>query len=233
MRFGKIGARTLMATKWVNPYITDGLVTMWDGKWNADGGVHDSSLIAPINLVTGEQATPYNGGVVFDANSIVLTLNDLGYFTQSAPIDTGDITIDALIKARGSSDLAFLGLSTYNQKPWLKLEQYGSSAVGWGVGNAFNPVNKTGSVGDIQQKVCVVFRGEKLSMYTNGLESLNYSYTGSVGQAPIQCGRANLNKPYQKQLDGNIYRVLIYNRALTADEIAHNYEVDKARFNLP
>ena len=29
-----------------------------------------------------------------------------------------------------------------------------------------------------------------------------------------------------------IYHVRAYSRALTADEIAHNYEIDKARFNL-
>ena len=28
---------------WVNPYVTDGLVAMWDGEWNAGGGVHDAS----------------------------------------------------------------------------------------------------------------------------------------------------------------------------------------------
>lgn len=30
-----------------------------------------------------------------------------------------------------------------------------------------------------------------------------------------------------------IYHVRAYSRALTADEIAHNYAIDKARFNLP
>ena len=32
---------------------------------------------------------------------------------------------------------------------------------------------------------------------------------------------------------GMIYRCAIYSRALTAEEIAHNYAIDKARFNLP
>ena len=30
-----------------------------------------------------------------------------------------------------------------------------------------------------------------------------------------------------------IYCVRLYSRALTADEVAHNYAVDKERFNLP
>ena len=32
---------------------------------------------------------------------------------------------------------------------------------------------------------------------------------------------------------GDFCTVRIYNRALTAEEIAHNYSIDKARFNLP
>ena len=39
-----IGARTAAWAKsggWVNPYVPDGLVAMWDGEWNAGGGVHD------------------------------------------------------------------------------------------------------------------------------------------------------------------------------------------------
>ena len=32
---------------------------------------------------------------------------------------------------------------------------------------------------------------------------------------------------------GIMHRLCVYNRSLTAEEIAHNYEIDKARFNLP
>jgi hypothetical protein len=37
----------------------------------------------------------------------------------------------------------------------------------------------------------------------------------------------------QQGYEGRIYCVRLYSRALTADEIAHNYAVDKERFNLP
>lgn len=36
---------------WVNPYITDGLVAMWDGEWNAGGGVHDASATVWKDIV--------------------------------------------------------------------------------------------------------------------------------------------------------------------------------------
>lgn len=27
--------------EWTNPYVTDGLIAMWDGEWNAGPGIHD------------------------------------------------------------------------------------------------------------------------------------------------------------------------------------------------
>ena len=34
-------------------------------------------------------------------------------------------------------------------------------------------------------------------------------------------------------VDGRVHAIRLYNRAITTDEIAHNYTVDKIRFNLP
>ena len=39
---------------WNNPYVTDGLVAMWDGEWNAGGGVHDTDAKSLVNLAEGE-----------------------------------------------------------------------------------------------------------------------------------------------------------------------------------
>ena len=38
MTLGKIGAKKMMNTAWINPYVKDGLVAMWDGIWNVGGG---------------------------------------------------------------------------------------------------------------------------------------------------------------------------------------------------
>ena len=59
-----IGSRSGFAVKpkqkWQNPYITDGLVAMWDGQWNAGPGRHDGNSTKWINLVTNE-ATAITG----------------------------------------------------------------------------------------------------------------------------------------------------------------------------
>lgn len=33
---------------WVNPYVTDGLVSMFDGEWNNGGGVHSDTELSDI-----------------------------------------------------------------------------------------------------------------------------------------------------------------------------------------
>ena len=43
--------------KWVNPYITDGLVQMWDGIWNVGGGKHSDTTTVWVDLVGGREAT--------------------------------------------------------------------------------------------------------------------------------------------------------------------------------
>ena len=62
------------------------------------------------------------------------------------------------------------------------------------------------------------------SWYANGKAQENgtvYGYTAAFNQNIVGCN-----------LVGNIYAIRLYSRALTAAEIAANYAVDKARFNL-
>lgn len=77
-----------------------------------------------------------------------------------------------------------------------------------------------------------VKRNETLELWLNGSllsniiipESLDVSNNYS-----LTIGRASYTQVF---LDGNIYNSKIYNRALTPKEIAHNYKIDKHRFNI-
>ena len=50
---------------WENPYVKNGLVAMWDGEWNADGGKHDSEFNGLKDLSGNKQdissASIYSG----------------------------------------------------------------------------------------------------------------------------------------------------------------------------
>ena len=61
--------------RWQNPYVTDGLIAMWDGKWNAEYGVHDAHATVWKDCVAGNivQPTMFDGGsVVFGPDSVIL-----------------------------------------------------------------------------------------------------------------------------------------------------------------
>ena len=56
-------------SEWVNPYVTDGLVAMWDGEWNAGGGVHDPNATVWKDLVGNRDAT-LTGDISWGANYV-------------------------------------------------------------------------------------------------------------------------------------------------------------------
>ena len=66
-----------------------------------------------------------------------------------------------------------------------------------------------------------------LSYYVNGEPMPLYFPPKTLADAVGCKATAVGGKPIE------IYHVRAYSRALTAEEIAHNYEIDKARFNLP
>ena len=70
-----LGARTGAWAKsggWTNPYVTDGLVAMWDGEWNVAGGVHENGT-KWVDLVGGLVAKTNNRncGGRFQSNGLV------------------------------------------------------------------------------------------------------------------------------------------------------------------
>ena len=69
------------------------------------------------------------------------------------------------------------------------------------------------------------------SAYVNGVENTNRSAVNYAD--PVSGGLAIGGGYNSKQFFGEIFNIRIYSRVLTADEIAANYAIDKARFNLP
>ena len=58
-----IAARNGFAVKrrWKNPYITDGLVAMWDGEWNAGGGKHNPNATVWKDIISDKTLSLANG----------------------------------------------------------------------------------------------------------------------------------------------------------------------------
>lgn len=225
------------AKKWENPYITDGLIAMWDGEWNAGFGVHDASATLWKDLVGEFDATPINSPA-FDENSSVL---NGGYWeipnTIIPVVESENLTMQAVFKSSGnnSSNQGIVGIGE-GRALWLF---FGDS-----------PVNPSGSTLNFQFRSSSPVRvwktndgvfGTSIHSVSGVIENnLCSAYLDSIYRdGGISAGTSTSNRScflgnlfsYNK-LYGNIYSIRLYNRALTAEEIAYNYEIDKARFNI-
>ena len=248
------------AAKWINPYITDGLIAMWDGEWNAGGGKHDA------NATVWKELSGFFKGVDFPIGEHIIeadcvrcdTKNQMRVARPSSFFDlvkdgyTAEIVTtlpDAPPVSRDDSRLFGAG---YSQTPLLFPRKDLISAQ-WtnlygGVGNdkswatslitaamcgleSFSNVKFSYSLQSdiVSQQTNIFFNATKVSSIASaGMIGDNMSLL--VGFGINGNGRGNYTESIG---EGTRYHcVRWYSRALTADEIAHNYNIDKARFGL-
>ena len=211
-------------------YVQDGLVAMWDGKENAGWGVHDATAQTWVDLIrglafsVGGNSFISNGLSLGGANGIVTDIRPLGESPTSGHLEivvskTGNTATDIPIAGAWPQNLFVM--SDYDGRQ--KYIQFANGNYGR------VPVD---SVKDVHSMSCS--KSANLipqNMYANAVEVFkDNSANGWVSTSTlcIGCGQTKTYYPFH----GTIYSVRIYNRALTPAEVAHNYEVDKARFHI-
>lgn len=249
-----IGARTAAWAKsgvgWVNPYVTDGLVAMWDGEWNAGPGMSDMGQSYPVNLIDGSPIQIEFHGTQKFANHILFMPNE-GYAIGG----TGDFTgwQGLTIEYCNDSDtqtLDSLGTLTCG---WINYYQASySRRLGIFRGNSFRTVatfKKNGSdyFGTNNWKYPSLFKPYFCTVSVS-LDN-SFSESGIYCRGNIILSREDTSNlissttaKFSMHLESDngvisneverMHCVRIYNRGLTAEEIAANYAIDKARFNL-
>ena len=238
---------------WTNPYVTDGLVAQYDGEWNAGGGVHDAAatawkdlsgndydLTAPQSYQWGKKYCDITAGNQFSGDAEVITQHAttefVGCFTQ-AYTRTTSTDMGVVFGGRGlgtfflqdissSNDLLLICRSTITgsafyvrrgPQPQDAVTRYVNTPTafsGYGYRSTTNPV----TVDNLKIYVDGIERNGSISTYwTSPYSSPTKTvYVGSTGKTNIR-----------------LFTVRLYSRDLTAEEVARNYAVDKARFNLP
>lgn len=230
-----IAARNgFLAGGWKNPYVTNGLVAMWDGEWNAGWGVHNPNATVWKDLVGNRDFTIVNPswrntGLFFGGNGTTY-----GYLSQSdsAIFDSPpSITISAVI-TRGGENWAYDGI-------YLKPADSGRYGLAFFAGNF--------TIRNIYEDISYIFPQESSVSVSVSYDANTNTVTPRYGNTicerfgnPNSIGQSQTYATIGKRVVGNTYyakgtmhTLRLYSRALTADEIAANYAVDKARFNLP
>lgn len=228
-----IGARTVCMTAaagggWKNPYVTEGLVAMFDGVWNAGGGVHDENATTWLDLAGGLVVA--FSGTVHDNYIAFTNKTNVGRYLNKYFGNNKSFTVE----------------SVYDRSASTTFEYCGPFYVGYQIVNLYKGVSKKVTVGNHNQ-----YRSTSSAVI--GCSSSSFAVSGSDGNvrghfngtrimdatASSQSLAASPQGESNTYIGGSlytggvdVYHIRIYSRALSNDEILANYAVDNARFNL-
>lgn len=211
-----------MKNKWKNPYVTDGLLAMWDGEWNVAGGVHDPNPTTWKDLVGNGYDLDIYGSV---EPNCVRTTNTCAAGMSGTISGISTIECCCKISPSLSSPQMLLAYSGPTDTTNLGLVQYGPSVGYQCFSNIFwdYPLIATEAARTVAATTSACYvDGVGLQSVSHSADQWNnQSYTG-IG------GRHWQNHSWRGA--GDYYCVRFYNRALTPAEIANNYAIDKKRF---
>lgn len=235
----------IMAAKgsWVNPYVTDGLVAMWDGEWNAGGGVHDANATVWKDLIGNRDwtlgtSTSYEWTAnSFDAKdqfaatqdfidgSLVNTVEVCAKIKTPSTWKTANLAfiIIGRVSASASSTRPYYGLLYRNTAANLAL--MGGFSYFDGSANEFAGVPASFSFPNYDATAGVIGYFDGVSRDASGVNTLDYN-------AATRGTVARIGGTAQQPMPIEVYNIRLYSRSITSVEIAANYAVDKARFNL-
>lgn len=233
IRLGKMGTK-LLHVGWKNPYITDGLVAMWDGEWNAGPGNHSASLVATNLAGEAVISTPSTDYWQMSAQSFYMidSYPTAVFELTQGLFDLSSFTIEICAERSSDSDsngeFGFIGGGVTID--WRDATRAVFRLMKDGGGYS---VNDGLTVGDmsIPRRMAMSFNSSTgiCNCYINGVNVLSRNATPSKfnSSSGVRIG------PLYLSAKGAIYNLAIYSRVLTAAEIAANYAIDKERFNLP
>jgi hypothetical protein len=223
-------------------YVQSGLVAMWDGIENAGWGTHDSAATTWKDLVGNRDwtlgtSTSYEWTAnSFDAKDQFAATQDLIY---GRDVNVTTMEVCARIKPprpRPAANFAFIiiGRQTTTGNPYFGLlyrnpsgqnALMGGQSFFAGTSNEFDGIAASFSFPDYTKTSAIgYFNGTSRAASGNNTLDYNATTRGTV---------ARIGGTAQQSMPIEVYNIRLYSKILTAAEIAANYAIDKARFNLP
>ena len=231
-------------------YVQDGLIAMWDGIENAGWGIHDANATVWKNLV-GTEDMVLNQSFEYDIYNDSMLFRDDNRSgsrarSQMSITMTEDMTIEGMMlipNARPIWDVRMCIGLLYDIKtgvfpfargvtsiPSLKYTASYNDNSDRYFGNP--KVGETVSSSIVFRRAAKSFDGYYNGEFVSTIGSQEDNWLGdNIVLHPVF-----IYKQLSDTMIGCDFRInymRIYSRALTTEEIAHNYAIDKARFNLP
>ena len=220
-------------------YVQDGLIVMWDGIENVGWGVHDVNATEWKDL-TGNHVLDYQFTPTFTNNAFILPGTDEVAYCESNlwrdAVNSNQCTVEICFKGYsvgGNNSIIALsrGIRSSAERAWW---QWGNVTLGYRLSSGITWSNDTllprGETDDVSLSFPLA------DMYMNGTKAM----TGSPGTLNIRSNTLVIGciGAYKSTINGfvtmraDIHSIRIYNKVLTAAEIAANYAIDKERFSL-
>ena len=229
-------------------YVNDGLVAMWDGIYNVGTDTHDSTSTVWVDMVRNINSATFSNQN-FDNDCLNVStasttlLEDVDVILPTRPY-TVEIVSEEVTKSVDSN--AASGVKIYNTHTVGYFRHQKNNV--WGPANFhvkklycamtisgltynqvypkanksfvimnYNPTNTTNIVNAVK-------------VYYNSVLRSTKRYAFSWGDEPTQNTKLTITGSTSGAY--KYYNIRIYNRQLSADEIAANYAVDVRRFNI-
>lgn len=234
---GFINSRAFLAPPTARDYIQDGLVAMWDGIENAGWGVHDPNATVWKDLTGNGYDLPLSTATLEVLSNGVRRKSTVTHSTASKVrwINTPSRTLEICVTAPSSISsgsqvlLATTSVGSGTVVPCLvkKGAGYFEWSQQWNSSKIIFKSNITFTLSSSYNY------GNTANGYVNGeVQAANNTDTWGFSADTISVlgdPRGTNYAPFEYCA----HNVRVYNRALTAEEIAYNNNIDKRRFNLP
>ena len=208
-----------------NPYVTSGLVAMWDAEWNAGFNAHDPESPVWVDLV-GNNHMVLNPASTWGDQCLHNAPNTKGAVAQYWA--DGAVTIECVMRVKRFypyDNIVFVVYNNYSVNTYRGI----GKRHGWltnGVKHSF--VTFQFSRTDIFQASFWFDSWANLSCCLDSepmpLTSIT-SNTHTIDEDAVYLNAGNSEVEY--------YTIRLYNRELTDAERLLNYDIDRLRFNLP
>ena len=228
---------------WKNPYVTDGLVAMWDGQWNAGGGIHSPYATIWKDLV-GSHDLNLKHHTISNFTWIGNGLRHIGSNYDIAP----NFTMFELISPSVQFSISYLvNIERINAMGHYMPFGLRDAGIGFvhpiGRNNFFASLPWATGYSTIDfdtlighdMMFTVATDGMKIFAAHNGVrfgEGVCGDYQASLNVQPFIFHSTGQNPTVENSWICTIRRVLIYNRPLSSNEDGFNYAIDKIRFHL-
>ena len=210
-------------------YVQNGLVACWDGVENAGTGVHDASATVWKDLVAGREFTLT--GVTVNDNRMTFAGAKTSYGSLNAT-DTADVFLPA---TNGTVEVVYAStLSGNGVQTVLQSSTDSGIVMTLQNQNLFYACNASAprysiSYGLATNTTAVHYTNAKPAAAFQNCGALATSTTSSMAgsKTTTTIGHTSNDNYF---FTGHIFCIRVYNRHLTADELASNRELDLDRF---